>query len=138
MGVAGIDISDLIGQKVCRVECELGGEEMELILEGGEVASFYVEGDCCSRSWIEHVEAPPDLDGATLSDLVEMDGPGDDCEAERLCSRCSLLPEADRYHDCVKSYMVRFRTDRGDISVEFRNDSNGYYGGYFYRAGPRA
>ena len=76
---------------------------------------FYVEGDCCSHSWIEHFSVPNDLEGATILEVTELHlGAEDNVDG----------------HEYLQSYETCFRTNRGDITLEYRNSSNGYYGGY--------
>src|SRR3990167_6456995 len=94
-------------------------------------------GDCCSSSWIEHLEMPADIDGATFygehkeSDEVSA---WDNHEC-RKCEHQEMWEEGDSGckggcgHDSLQVYNTRFPTSRGDIVVEYRNDSNGYYGG---------
>lgn len=82
------------------------------------------DGDCCSRTWVEHIELPalgfPALvtaaDDVSMPDLGDMDG----CEV-------------------VAYYGFKVSTDKGEILIDYRNDSNGAYGGslawpgdYFY------
>jgi hypothetical protein len=43
------------------------------------------------------------------------------------------VPDAD--HECLTVYQTHFRTERGDVTLEFRNSSNGYYGGYLIYEG---
>lgn len=108
---------EMIGKAIVAVRLE--GEKDKVVFEMADSSkhTFTVEGDCCSHSWIEHLEMPNDLHGATL--LSVEDGgvatpPGTD----------------ESKFDCLQVYETRFRTDRGDVVLEYRNDSNGYYGGY--------
>lgn len=77
---------------------------------------YFAEGDCCSESWFYAVVGLENLIGhfvrkinlITLGDIV--DGLG--------------RQEVDEL------YAVHFITDAGFAGVEFRNSSNGYYGGW--------
>lgn len=85
----------------------------------GYEARFVAEGDCCSQTWIEHLEAPADVRGQRLVAV-------DDAR--------TLRTEDDPVHDCLQVYQTVFRTNKGEtISVEYRNASNGYFGGYLER-----
>lgn len=96
--------------------------------EGPDVA-FSVEGDCCSSSWIEHLDVPPDVIGEVLVGVEDAAGvPWDG----HTCAPCD--PGNKCGHDVLAVYNTRFRTAKGDIVLEYRNDSNGYYGGYLVRA----
>jgi hypothetical protein len=86
--------------------------------DGGEDAMFEVEGDCCSTSWIEHLEVPNDVKGAVLTDVANGD---------------YVVGESESEYEEVKVYSTSFKTTKGEIILEFRNSSNGYYGGYLVR-----
>ena len=108
-------------------------ERVSLLFYNTRPLRFEASGDCCSSSWIEHLEQPSDLDGAIFlgvedSDAVPWDG--------HECKACEHYKGWDKGHDCgacghdtLQVYNTRFLTDRGAIVVEYRNDSNGYYGG---------
>ena len=83
------------------------------------VISFVAEGDCCSRSWIEYLTVPDDIAGQTL---VSMDD--------------GAIDRVDDYEnfECLQVYQTKFLTDKGEfVIIEYRNGSNGYYGGYLTR-----
>lgn len=115
----------LIGKKITEVKIADDKEAMLFVCEGGEQLVVRVDADCCSYTWIESVEMPAlglpftiinchDLD---MPDLGDIDG----CEV-------------------VAYYGAKIITDKGDMVIDYRNDSNGYYGGsivwpgdnYFY------
>jgi hypothetical protein len=75
---------------------------------------FYeVNGDCCSRSWIEHYTEPNDIVGKTILSVEDYDD-----ERTEISNG-----------NVVQNYETRFKTLAGDIVVEYRNESNGYYSG---------
>lgn len=85
--------------------------------------SYYPDGDCCSRSFIVHVDEPI-YGGEILSDdLVELAiEPYEEyysCEAE----------ENDEVDSCVSQYFYNLPTTKGNLTIEMRNYSNGWYGG---------
>lgn len=103
-----------------------------------EPLAYGVEGDCCSSSWIEHLEAPADLNGARIIGVKEGGGvpwDGHECVEDVRDENYAVTKEGCG-HECLAIYNVTFQTDRGDIVLEFRNDSNGYYGGYLVEATP--
>ena len=114
------ETKDLINRTVKSIQLLPCKTRLVLSFTDGEPVHFQVEGDCCSWSWVEHLESPNDLDGATLVS-VDQFGLGEIDSTE---------------HECLKVYQTRFRTSRGDIVVEYRNSSNGYYGGWMYRYDP--
>jgi len=95
-------------------------ETVEFTMLANDVFKFRVEGDCCSHSWIEHLTVPDDIDGAVLLSVEE--GNNISWDAHKCDGSCP--------HDHLQVYNTHFKTTRGDVVLEYRNDSNGYYGGY--------
>jgi len=115
---------NMIGRKLESVALDDGKGRITFTFADGFARSFGVEGDGCSTSWIEYLEMPGDIKGATLLSVVAsapitQDHPGHDEE---------------NGGDSIEVYNTAFRTDRGDIVLEYRNSSNGYYGGYLVDA----
>lgn len=85
-----------------------------------------VDADCCSYSWIEHIELPALGFPALVINVEDLELPGSNDDH----------PE----HDCLQVYGCKITTDKGEIIIDYRNASNGYYGGslswpndeYFY------
>ena len=75
------------------------------------------EGDCCSHTWIENVENPGALIGSEVLEAVDLELP-----QERK------LEDSGR-DELVQYYGLRIRTTKGDCVIDYRNESNGYYGG---------
>ena len=73
-----------------------------------------VEGDCCSSSWIESVELPALGFPATVVSVENIEMPD--------------LGQPDEY-DYIQYYGCKIVTDKGEIVIDYRNESNGYYGG---------
>jgi hypothetical protein len=92
--------------------------------EDGTEQYFMVEGDCCSFSWIEHSTIPDDIKGALFLGFEELSD-----------SQLGDCPQVDHEgkdvgeYNYVRAYQSMFHTTRGDVVVEYRNESNGYYGG---------
>jgi len=90
--------------------------------QDGGMIQYSVEGDCCSHSWIEHLEVPNEVNYRTLVSVE--DSPMDTPDA--------AIP--DNEYEVIQSYRTTFRLDNGEaITLEYRNSSNGYYGGYLIR-----
>jgi hypothetical protein len=107
-----------LGKKIERVEHDK--DNLRFFFEDGKKWFLQAEGDCCSYTWIEHLEKPSDADlkGATLLDVFES-SPVEDNDGK---------VDADD-DECIQFYLTTFRTSVGDIQVDYRNSSNGYYGG---------
>lgn len=91
-----------------------------LTSDGGYVA-YAAEGDCCSRSWFNHLSGLDALLGQTViavqvKPMSEIPGTGDGWESDEL-----------------KIYGWTLTTPRGYVDLEMRNSSNGYYGGSIER-----
>lgn len=91
------------------------------MFKDGHSQAFSVKGECCSDSWIEHLEMPGDIDGATFLSAEESD---------TITQDHSDHDDNEGGYQSISVYNTVFHTDRGDIVLEFRNSSNGYYGGY--------
>ncbi|GAC1455464.1 MAG: hypothetical protein PVSMB1_04960 [Gemmatimonadaceae bacterium] len=99
--------------------------------DGGEV-KYNADGDCCSSSWIEHIEVPNDIAGAeviSVSEAPVIDATDDDTKNPRGVEKYEWEDEPRREHECLQVYQTVFGTTKGEIAVEYRNSSNGYYGG---------
>jgi len=87
------------------------------------------EGDClCSYSFIEQVSNPEAARMARFHDWVEAEiGPDD----------LGLTPDQREAKERgeLKFYFYRLLTDKGETTIEMRNESNGYYGGTLYYKG---
>lgn len=71
-------------------------------------------GDCCSHSWIEHIELPALGFPATVLSVEEQG---------------EVKGEETGDWDYLRYYITKIVTDRGEIIIDYRNSSNGYYGG---------
>lgn len=114
----------LIGKTIQSVK--ISSDKMALLFTSTDGTEYIVrvDADCCSHTWIETVEMPAlGFPFKILkTDNLEMPDLGD-------------LPDCD----IVSYYGEKITTDKGDMVIDYRNDSNGYYGGniawsgdYFY------
>lgn len=106
----------LIGRTVVFVR------ETTLYLDDGKAYAFDLEGDCCSHSYYtpDGEAAFAELLGAQIR-KIENREEGD--HAERMISKWGV-DEEDQW-----AFLV-FTTDRGHVTADWRNASNGYYGGW--------
>ena len=74
---------------------------------------FCCSGDCCSESWINHLNGLGNLIGNTIISIEDKE--------------YSDVPGTRQEYD--KSYVFTFKTNKGYFDLEMRNSSNGYYGG---------
>ena len=107
------------GRKLKSVILSNDKETIAFEFQDGYVAKFGAEGDCCSTSWIEHLTVPDDIEGQELVEAIDE------------CIGTEDVPDGYTYRQV---YQTKLRTDKGEtITIEYRNDSNGYYGGYLVR-----
>lgn len=85
------------------------------------------DADCCSETWIENIELPALGFPCTVIAVEELQMP-----EERES-------QGDEPQEYILFYGLKFITDKGEMIIEYRNASNGYYGGslewksdYFY------
>jgi hypothetical protein len=115
-----VDFKDMLNRKLASVVLDASRDVITFAFQDGLTRAFSVEGDCCSHSWIEHLEMPGDIVGATLLS-VDDSAPVTQDHNEH---------DEARGGEFIEVYNTSFKTDRGEIVLEYRNSSNGYYGGY--------
>jgi len=104
----------LVGKILTAVYLAEDKEAIKFEIEGGDPLVVRCDGDCCSHTWIEHLELPALGLPATVVSVEHLD----------------LNKEPDETDgEYVQFYGCKIVTDRGEIVIDYRNSSNGYYGG---------
>lgn len=103
-------MENLIGLKIKEIRLDVNKEILEFDTDQGTLI-YEAYGDCCSSSWIEH-----------LNNLSEPNATVISVEEKDISDKNSEDGEE-------KFYFYTIKTDKGDIDIEMRNSSNGYYGG---------
>ena len=114
----------LVGMTVERVELDAERETMTLHgTKGGAAVKAYLEteGDCCSQTWIESVIEEDALIGRTIIAVEDLELSAPFNGNEKTVH--------DKYEDSMEFYGFAMRTERGKCVIDYRNSSNGYYGG---------
>lgn len=92
-----------------------------LYLDDGKAFEFQLDGDCCSKSEYtdEGIAAFCELQGATILKIEDRES------AERAAEMVKKwgVEESDSWHFLV------FTTNKGHVTIDWRNVSNGYYDG---------
>lgn len=109
-------IQQLVGREIRGYTITADRESMELHTDQGSFLGV-CEADCCSYTWIEGVEEPALGFPCTILKAEDLDMP------EGAESTFRKDPEV------LAFYGTKFTTDKGDFVIDYRNDSNGYYGG---------
>lgn len=124
-------IQELVGKTISAV---MISESLLVFQTDAGLVGFEVEGDCCSLSYFHDFYGVKNLlenGPVTAAEAVEL-APGDVGYREETWDTEANPRE---YQDVVLVYGFRLTTEHatfGPVSsvVSFRNDSNGYYGGW--------
>lgn len=122
-GTIGYYGPDLTGRTLREVTLDDEREVLTLRFTDG-TERYRTHGDCCSETWVEHLTVPDLTGGARVLRVTESGGV--DATPEQKAKS-----DAEREYgtDCLTVYQTSIVTDRGEVVIEYRNDSNGYYGG---------
>lgn len=107
----------LIGKIVRDVSLSDDQECIRFTCDGGEVIRADCYGDCCSHSWVEDILYPDVLIGVPVLEVENIDMP------DGMPTKHGHFEEEMQYYGC------KIRTSKGVCTIEYRNSSNGYYGG---------
>lgn len=110
----------LVGKKIKEFHIDEERQRITFFVEPKSI-SWRVGADCCSHTWIESLDDPEALKGIVykveeipMPDLGNVDG---------------------KYYQGVEQvqyYGIKVTTENGRCVIDFRNDSNGYYGGWMF------
>jgi hypothetical protein len=84
-----------------------------------EYLVYRAEGECCSQSWFESISNPENIilnKNTCYKKIIGIEE-----------KQCVLQEHPD--HDCLSVYGYTLKTSEGYCDIEYRNSSNGYYGG---------
>lgn len=104
----------LVGKTINAILIAKDKEAIRFDTDGGEIIAK-CDSDCCSYTWVEHIELPALGFPSKVVSVESLGLPGSE----------DNHPE----HDCLQVYGLKITTDRGEIVIDYRNSSNGYYGG---------
>lgn len=111
-------LEDLIGKRVDGLY--INGDTSIKLQSGEQWYELYTDADCCSESWIAHVDGSHEgfggVIGATITEVREV------TIGEAIGTR----------QECDELYATYLKHDNygGEFAIEYRNSSNGYYGGW--------
>ena len=107
------NFQSLVGREITGVYVSDDKLLLKLEFKTGNDAMYSAEGDCCSSSWIESVSFLS-LGKVRAVEFIDAD-------------------QVDHDQDeVIEVYGVKilFSHEPGELLIEFRNSSNGYYGGW--------
>lgn len=90
-------------------------EAIKFVTDKGDViARMDADAYCCSYTWVENIELPAKGFPCKVIETKDLDMAIDEEEVEG---------------EYIKYYGFEIVTDNGSIVIDYRNSSNGYYGG---------
>lgn len=114
----------LVGKIIKGIKIAKDKQALLFVCEDGEHI-VKCDADCCSQTWIESVDLP--ALGFPCNVVSQKD------------LHLNLEPLSNDEFECCQFYGHEIVTDKGAITIDYRNESNGYYGGdlswpdeYFY------
>lgn len=107
----------LIGETIESMTVTADSEVIEFV-SATHIYTFDAVGDCCSHSWIEHMEGQENLYGTPVVQVIDHE------KTEYVDDRDAF------YSNHIKVYKYTIKTAKGDCDIEMRNESNGFYGGW--------
>jgi hypothetical protein len=102
----------LVGRVLTGVQIAEDKEALRFLTDGGEVIAR-CDADCCSHTWVESVDLPARGFPALVPSVENIE----------------LNADKDTQDGELQFYGCKIATDKGDIIIDYRNESNGYYGG---------
>lgn len=106
----------LMGKTIESVWMAEDNKAIKFCIKGGEEIIAKTDGDCCSDTWIESLEMPENMIG-TVREAHDVDMP----EVPGVNN--------EENYALTRFYGFRIVTERGISTMDYRNQSNGYYGG---------
>ncbi len=108
-------MKELIGKKVLKIEIDKEKQHyLKFTTDSGELL-YFAEGGCCSESWFYGMNGVESLIGQVVKTVEQVN-----------------LGEVLNYigrQEWTQAYCIKVTSIGGHTDIEFRNSSNGYYGG---------
>lgn len=108
----------IVGKELVGIAVEQGGDRLILAFMDGSYRCVAVEGDCCSHSYWHEILGAKGCYGGVVTTVREL-------EMSKV-----LDPEYGAMDEDIKAYGYAVDTTLGSVRFVFRNESNGYYGGW--------
>lgn len=116
--------SVLVGRTIAGIDLATDRKAIRFRMSDGESVVARTDGDCCSSSWVEAMDTPELIVGSPVLSVENID-----------------MPDRGRPNEygVITYYGCKITTTKGACVIDYRNESNGYYGGslewpgdYFY------
>jgi hypothetical protein len=102
----------LVGRTITAVYLAEDETAIKFTTDAGEIVAK-CRAECCSHTWVEHIDLPALGLPAVVVSAEEVE----------------LHAELDTRGGELEFYGFKILTDRGELLIDYRNESNGYYGG---------
>lgn len=106
-------LKEFMGRVIKEIEGEKGSERLIFHFEEGRSLKMYHEADCCEAVWLEDVTGE-------MSDLIDTPI----VVAEMWTEEGEPMTAGE--DSCTWTF-YKFRTHRGDVTLRWNGESNGYY-----------
>lgn len=119
-------MKELLNKIIVKVELSEDRETF-CFTDADGIRYFYnAYGDCCSSSWFSNITGIKNLLGQKIISVIDREEFTDEEQKE---AEAEYAKENDYGPESLALYGIILKTDKGSCDVEFRNESNGYYGG---------
>jgi len=112
-------MKELLNKIIKNIFISEGESHIKFILSDNSEMIYATNGDCCSETWFSDFTGIDCLINEEIFEIEELELPYD---GEMLLAQRSRQEEDKLYGYC-------FKTQKGYATLEYRNSSNGYYGG---------
>jgi len=117
----GNDLNKLVGKTISEISLSVCKEYIQFKINEGLI-TWFTDQDCCSESWIEHVTLPFGFENSDKSfEVISI-------EEIDLGEVVPTRQEVDQLYGLKILGNIK-KWGNSEIYIEFRNSSNGYYGG---------
>lgn len=103
---------NFVGHVILGVQIAADKSALRFDTDKGEVVAC-AEAECCSTTWIEDVSLPALGFPATVTKVSDL----------------AMPASIEREDYLLQYYGYQIETTSGNLMIEYRNESNGYYGG---------
>lgn len=114
-------MKDLLYKTILKLEIDEAGEYLRFTTNEKQVYVYYSEGECCSSSWFQYITGVMYLFNTQILDIKEIEINNNVIETKK---------------GCIQLYKIEIDTTKGYVDFEYRNESNGYYGGFITQCDP--
>lgn len=115
----------LLEKIIIKVEMA-GTDEIVFTDINGKTYQYTAYGGCYSISWFSHITGLKNLLGQKINSVEER---VEFTDEEQKKAEEEYLEDEQYKPGCLQLYGIMLKTNKGTCDIEFRNESNGYYGG---------